>query len=213
MSASVKDIVKLINEVSRKKRKRPFDVARDLICAVYEWQRSNIDYKSSAEFGAKSELFTTYKYLNDVIIDFHYLYDSVVKSKPFADVLGEVLHEIGSVDKKYLGQCMTPNDIVSLKSEIVSRQFDEWLKKSENKDDIKIGDPTGCGTGALILGLLAKMINVDSIKKIEIGLIDIDEVMIKAAIMQISYNLHSHNKSKKEVPINAFVGNALTMKG
>lgn len=211
MSASVKDIVKLINEVSRKKRKRPFNVARDLICAVYEWQRSNIDYKSSAEFGAKSELFTTYKYLNDVIIDFHYLYDSVVKSKPFADVLGEVLHEIGSVDKKYLGQCMTPPDISSLTSKLIERYYSKSVLC--DVDCITISDPCGCGSGSLILSVLNKTVNVQSLNRIDIHLIDIDEVMIKAAIMQISYNLHSHNKSKKEVPINAFVGNALTMKG
>ncbi|MGC3835640.1 hypothetical protein ACPSKX_16085 [Moritella viscosa] len=152
-----------------------------------------------------------YKYLEKEHFIFKTMLGDLIDQNPFTDVLGEVMLEVFNFDKKYLGQCMTPNDISSLQGKIQGRYL---VEKMSHKKELNVGDDTGCGTGSILLANL-KMALTSNAKTINIFANDIDEKIVKIAVIQIRFNLAIHNKKKKNkkakiVSLTAYCGNTLT---
>lgn len=148
-----------------------------------------------------------YKYLEAEQLEFRLLLLRAVRENPFTDVLGEAMMNIISFDKKSLGQCMTPNDISYL---VGSIQAEKHLRNCPDKKEINFCDDCGCGTGGLILNMFGRLIKSNA-ETLNILINDIDEMMVKIALIQLQYNDGLHNPDKaKEVNILAYNGNTLT---
>lgn len=153
-----------------------------------------------------------YKYLEKEHFIFKTMLGDLIDQNPFTDVLGEVMLEVFNFDKKYLGQCMTPNDISSLISKICYRKQLE-SKGYKNEEPLNVGDDTGCGTGSILLANL-KMALTSNAKTINIFANDIDEKIVKICIVQLQYNrviYYANNRQNhKKINLIAYCGNTLT---
>ncbi|KYN24911.1 hypothetical protein AUQ44_03515 [Vibrio cidicii] len=124
-------------------------------------------------------------------------------------VLGEVLHELNAANKKGLGQCMTPPDIASLLGKICSR-YKAQNQRCNDDEWLRISDETGCGTGALILSQL-QTLDLSKHKKVLIRFVDLDDVMLKAAYLQINANIALHMPEGIEFKTMPICANTLTL--
>ncbi|WCP83235.1 hypothetical protein PQE20_17610 [Vibrio harveyi] len=191
----VKEMIKFFNEMARIKRMQHHTLFSEMIELTYNRQKG-LPYHHR-------------KIREEDVFDFSLLFAGTMLNNPFRDVLGEVLHELNAANKKGLGQCMTPPDITSLLGKLASRY------KAQNQpcfdgDWLIISDETGCGTGALVLTQLEHL-NLSEHKKVLVRFVDLDEVMLKAAFLQINANIALHmpeNIDFKTMPICA---NTLTL--
>lgn len=188
------NIEKHVIETAKKHNEKPEIIFQKFIESVYQ-------LNATTTYNIK------YKYLEAEQLEFRLLLLRAVRENPFTDVLGEAMMNIISFDKKSLGQCMTPNDISSLIGRI---QAENHLRNSPDKQEINFCDDCGCGTGGLILSMFGRLMESNA-KTLNILINDIDEVMVKIALIQLQYNDGIHNPDKaKEVNILAYNGNTLT---
>ncbi|MEZ9399273.1 hypothetical protein AB4218_23185 [Vibrio splendidus] len=188
------NIEKHVIQTAKKHREKPEEIFKKFIEMTYQ-------------LNATTTYDIKYKYLEAEQLEFRLLLLKAVRDKPFTDVLGEAMMDIISFDKKGLGQCMSPSDISNLMGSI---QAEMHLRNNPNKQKINFGDDTGCGTGGLVLSALGRLMKSNA-KTLNIFINDIDEMMVKIALIQLQYNDGIHNPDKaKEVNICAYNGNALT---
>ncbi|MCY9804385.1 hypothetical protein OTK51_13205 [Vibrio scophthalmi] len=191
----VKEMIKFFNEMARTKRMQPHTLFSEMIELTYDRQKSlPIHHR---------------KIKADEVLDFSLLFAGAMLNNPFRDVLGEVLHELNAANKKGLGQCMTPPDISYLLGKLASRY------KAQNQhcfdgDELKIGDDCGCGTGALVLTQLEHL-NLSEHKKVLVRFVDIHEVMLKAAYLQINANIALHMSEDIDFKLMPICANTLTL--
>ncbi|MBY4646519.1 hypothetical protein [Vibrio alginolyticus] len=191
----VKEMIKFFNDMARTKRMQPHTLFFEMIELTYNRQIGlPLQHR---------------KIRDEDVFDFSLLFAGAMLNNPFRDVLGEVLHELNAANKKGLGQCMTPPDIAYLIGKLASRYKqqneacldDEWLR---------ISDETGCGTGALILSQL-QTLDLSKHKKVLIRFVDLDDVMLKAAYLQINANIALHTPEGIEFKTMPICANALTL--
>ncbi|EJG0750545.1 hypothetical protein C4G89_RS07505 [Vibrio parahaemolyticus] len=191
----VKEMIKFFNDMAKTKRMQPHTVFFEMIELTYNRQkRLPLQHKKIRE---------------EEVFDFSLLFAGAMLNNPFRDVLGEVLHELNAANKKGLGQCMTPPDIAYLIGKLASRY------KAQNQhcfdgDWLNISDETGCGTGALILSQL-QTLDLSKHKKVLIRFVDLDDVMLKAAYLQINANIALHMPEGIEFKTMPICANTLTL--
>ena len=194
----MKKLIKHIIETSKKQRVKPEVTFNQFVEMTYQLTCTSTYHRD-------------FSYLEKEHFKFTELLEGLITKNPFFDVLGEVMLDVFSFDKKMLGQCMSPPDISSLQGKIQGRYL---VEKMSHKKELDISDDCGCGTGSLILELLNVAINSKA-KIINVVINDIDETMVKIAVIQMRFNLAIHNKKKKKkkakiVSLTAYCGNTLT---
>ena len=141
-----------------------------------------------------------YKYLNDDFNLFIGELQSKVVEKPFFDLLGQTLAELNQLDKKSFGQCFTPSEL----SFAVSKMMDE----PKGNNYYHFGEPA-CGSGALLLSKLGELSKNKEIEVIDFLINDLDELMLKTALLQLQLN-SSLNCEDKKISIVATNANLIT---
>ncbi|PMH37933.1 hypothetical protein BCU69_20865 [Vibrio cyclitrophicus] len=182
-------ISKLIIEIANKHNKRPTYIYESLIDMTYQ-MRVVRDFQDR------------FNWLHKDFLDFLDLYIEEVNQNPFEDLLGFVLFEINALDKKSLGQCFTPPDIARLISKLTQRQIEGESRSYGSFSDFC------CGSGSLVL---AQMETIHETRQHNINVIinDIDELMVKTAVVQILMN-EMHLDSFDTIHLKAYRSNALT---
>jgi hypothetical protein len=96
-----------------------------------------------------------YAYLVNEHSDFiTYLMESM-KKRPYFDHFSELLMDLGSFDKKFKAQCMTPPEMANTLCEMLT---------GDKAISGKLGE-ISCGTGALVLEALKSYVNSDNRSK------------------------------------------------
>lgn len=105
------------------------------------------------------------------------------EEKGIDDYLGKIHHQLG-VHNKMKGQFFTPFHLSKL---LAYTRFEELKKELDSGKNIKITD-SACGSGCLILGMLAvlKEKGVNYQNKIFISCSDLDENAIQMAYVQLT---------------------------
>lgn len=193
----MKKLIKHIIESGKKHRLKNDEMFNTFITMTYE-------LNCTTTFDIK------YRYLEKEHFEFKTMLGDLIDQNPFTDVLGEVMMDVFNFDKKYLGQCMTPPDISYLIAKITNRYH---LENWKNKEEINVGDDTGCGTGSILLANL-KLALTTNAKTINIFANDIDENIVKVCIVQLQYQrviyYVNNRKNHKEINLIAYCGNTLT---
>jgi len=181
-------ITKKIEEIANKHNKKPFYIYESLIDMTYQ-MRVVRDFKDR------------FNWLHEDFLDFLVLYIEEVDQNPFEDLLGFVLFEINALDKKSLGQCFTPPDVARLLSKLTNRYVEGESRSYGSFSDFC------CGSGSLVL---AQMETIHETKQHNINVIinEIDELMVKTAVVQILMN-EMHLDSHDIVHLKAYCSNAL----
>ncbi|WP_373942842.1 SAM-dependent methyltransferase [Vibrio chagasii] len=181
-------ITKKIEEIANKHNKKPFYIYESLIEMTYQMLVVR-DFKDR------------FNWLQEDFLDFLVLYIEQVDQNPFEDLLGFVLFEINALDKKSLGQCFTPPDIARLLSKLTNSYVEGESRSYGSFSDIC------CGSGSLVL---AQMETIHETKQHNIKVIinDIDELMVKTAVVQILMN-EMHLDSDEIIQLKAYRSNAL----
>lgn len=125
---------------------------------------------------------------------FKYYVKDLVLLNPFEDIFGEVMLEISSLDKKNLGQCMSPQDLSSTISALINAGNKNYSKQQTN-----IADISGCGTGSLILSLMKNQ--RDNTNKLSIYINDIDLEMMQITYIQCYLQAECHLKAEEIIII------------
>lgn len=181
-------ITKKIEEIANKHNKRPSYIYEALVDMTYQ-MRVVRDFKDR------------FNWLHEDFLDFLVLYIEQVDENPFEDLLGLVLFEINSLNKKNLGQCFTPPDIARLLSKLTNRYVEGESRSYGSFSDIC------CGSGSLVL---AQMETIHETKQHNIKVIinDIDDLMVKTAVVQILMN-EMHLDFYDTIHLKAYCSNAL----
>ncbi|MCF9942953.1 hypothetical protein J7994_11330 [Vibrio parahaemolyticus] len=191
----VKEMIKFFNDMARTKCMQPHTLFFEMIELTYNRQIGlPLQHR---------------KIRDEDVFDFSLLFAGAMLNNPFRDVLGEVLHDLNAANKKGLGQCMTPPDITSLIGKLVSR-YKAQNQRFIDSDWLAISDETGCGTGALVLAQLEHL-NFTEHKKVLVRFVDVDEIMLKAAYLQINANIALHTPEGIEFKTMPICANALTL--
>lgn len=126
---------------------------------------------------------------------------SIKDSKPFTDLIGDLYgHQLKG---NRLGQFLTPNKLAYGLGKILMQS------SGEIKEPVLIGDPTGCGSGSLILGQLKATLELygkNSIKNMDVLAVDIDMNLVKMTTIQVILNSIFHN-----IPLRSFSSHRANM--
>lgn len=140
-----------------------------------------------------------WKLLLEIVEDFM---RAIKDAQPFEDVIGSLYDEyLGQT----LGQFLTPKDVADALAAIQLVLMDKPTEK------LVIGDPCGSGAGSLVLALMRRILHMhgeDSIKLLEVIVMDLDPNMVRLCTVQIVMSSVMHN-----VPIfglEAHCGNTIT---
>lgn len=120
-------------------------------------------------------------------------------SEPFEDVFAGILSEFQGKAGEGLGQFMTPPDLAKLVAALTTatgphKDYSAMRAIVASGEPIRIGDPTGCGTGGLLLAVLGQMHAEapDLLEHVEVMGVDIDADMMRATTVQIVWNCFFH---------------------
>lgn len=182
VEASVDNIVKKIQSLVHKQNYDEifFDWVR---CMFYTY--SNTCNKIGAEDREEKYKNIVKKYGEGIINVFIECNVELIRlfEKNIDDYLGKIHHKL-EVHNKMKGQFFTPFHISKLMAET---RVNELIKELNSKKRIKIMD-TACGSGCLILGILAvlKEKGINYQNKIFISCSDLDENVIQMAYIQLT---------------------------
>lgn len=129
------------------------------------------------------------------------------ENEPFTDVLTEIYGQFLGYDK---GQHMTPPDLASMLAMITLDGVEENFKGNHS---FTIGDPTGCGTGAMILGSMKHIYEKhgkDGIAYCNFVGVELDRTLAMASVIQVELGSILHNIQFNRFEIyneNALTGN------
>lgn len=129
------------------------------------------------------------------------LMDSM-KKRPYFDYFAELLVELGSFDKKFKAQCMTPPEIANALCEMLT---------SDKAISGKLGE-ISCGTGVLVLEALKSYVNSDNrSKRLEMCVNDLDNRLVKITVIQCLFNLIvNDNALLPDIHIRAYQNDIIT---
>ena len=130
---------------------------------------------------------------------------------PFHDVLTDLASEFMGRDGKDLGQFMTPRDLALLAAEMATdRGMKSYREQALRGELIKVADPTGSGTGSLLLAAL-HVLHRDApelLPNVGVYGVDIDVDMARATAVQIVWNCLIHQVELAHVAV--WHANAIT---
>lgn len=131
--------------------------------------------------------------------------DYVAVLPPFEDAITTLATEFQGTDGEGLGQFFTPRDLALLSADLA---FDHLQRHPSARH--RISDPTGCGTGSLLLAQLSVLhANApDLLPVTDIHGLDLDADMVRATAVQIAWNVFVHRIDIGSLTLHC--GNALT---
>ncbi|WP_132577675.1 N-6 DNA methylase [Pseudomonas aeruginosa] len=131
----------------------------------------------------------------------------VVSEEPFTDTLSETYEELFLTGRRgeRLGQFMTPPDL----SRAVSKLMLDDSAVSAIEKPIWFSEPC-CGTGSMALATLHRIwsLNPEKLGLVNLLLNDIDETMVRVALLQVLSSVVLHNLDLNEV--RSFNANLIT---
>ena len=110
----MKKLIKHIIETSKKQRVKPEVIFNQFIEMTYQLTCTSTYHRDFSSLEKEHFKFTQ-------------LLEELITKNPFSDVIGEIMLDVFSFDKKNLGQCMTPPDISSLGEKIQGRYLVEKM--------------------------------------------------------------------------------------
>lgn len=121
----------------------------------------------------------------------------------FNDILGDIYMEIASRWKqKNMGQFFTPEPIAEFMTQILFGSREEVEANIKSKDGYVVGDPSGCGSGRMLLAI-GKVFGKDLIRKSRVIGTDLDHTCVKITI----FNMFCY-----QIPATIFHENSLSGK-
>lgn len=111
-------------------------------------------------------------------------------NEPFTDVLTELYGQYLGYDK---GQHMTPSDLSALLVELSLAGIKEQMN---GENAIVIGDPTGCGTGAMILASIKHIYEKhgkEFLGYCDFVGVELDRTLAMATVVQVEFGSIMHN--------------------
>lgn len=124
-------------------------------------------------------------------------YLELVKANdPFHDVLTDLASEFLGRDGSAMGQFFTPRDLALLVAELaMAGRLDEYRVQAKRGEMIKIADPTGSGTGSLLLAALHEFHRQapELLPSVGVYGMDLDVDMARATAVQIIWNCLIHD--------------------
>jgi hypothetical protein len=121
--------------------------------------------------------------LQELVLDF---FHAVKSSEPFTDVIGAIY---GDLVGKNLAQFLTPKKVAD---GVVAMQL---AFMPQHVERITLGDPTGCGTGSMILAALRNVLKKhgkDSLGYLDLVVMDIDPNMVRLCCLQVVLSAVMH---------------------
>lgn len=143
-----------------------------------------------------------YSYLVNEHTEFITCLMNSMKKRPYFDYFAELLVELGSFDKKFKAQYMTPPEIANT------------LCKMLTGDKViagKLGE-ISCGTGVLALEALKIYVNSDSRSNgLDMCINDLDNRLVKITVIQCLFNLMvNDNDLLSSIHIRAYQNDIIT---
>ncbi|MEZ9399271.1 N-6 DNA methylase [Vibrio splendidus] len=170
MKNETKKLAKIINKTADKYGQSTDRILSDFVEMTYQYAVTGTYSQNYAFMQIEHNKFLTY------------LMDSMEK-RPYFDYFAELMVELNKFDKKKMCQCMTPPEVVSAITLILN-------SKSSKQ---RMGEPT-CGTGSFVLELVKNHVELkDPEKSFELIINDLDERLIKIAVIQCLFNLMVNN--------------------
>ena len=133
---------------------------------------------------------------NSLLFDLGGLYAQTVIENPFSDVLGAIYQELASgYGKKRMGQYFTPDSIAECMAMMQLDKADLDAKKI-----ITVCEPC-VGSGTMLLAFFRVALSYGShyLQKISVTGIDLDQLCVKIATLQILANNLLHNGNLGEI--------------
>lgn len=137
-------------------------------------------------------------------------YARIVTRLPFEDALGSLYQQLASHGHRgHLAQYFTPAPIADLMAEIVG---DDTIKEADGEDPdrlLRMCEPS-CGSGALVLGFLRKVMQRDGpsgARRWSITAIDLDTLCAQICATQVLANMCIGQHALGELVV--YAGNAL----
>ncbi|MFS1911116.1 N-6 DNA methylase [Vibrio sp. 10N.286.48.B7] len=170
MKNETKKLAKIITKTADKYGQSTDRILSDFVEMTYQYAVTGTYSQNYAFMQIEHNKFLTY------------LMNSM-KKRPYFDYFAELMVELNKFDKKKMCQCMTPPEVVSAITLILN-------SKSSKQ---RMGEPT-CGTGTFVLELVKNHVELkDPEKSFELIINDLDERLIKIAVIQCLFNLMVNN--------------------
>ncbi|WP_432451739.1 N-6 DNA methylase [Agarivorans sp. QJM3NY_29] len=170
MKNETKQLAKIITKTADKYGQSTDRILSDFVEMTYQYAVTGTYSQNYAFMQIEHNKFLTY------------LMNSM-KKRPYFDYFAELMVELNKFDKKKMCQCMTPPEVVSAITLILN-------SKSSKQ---RMGEPT-CGTGSFVLELVKNHVELkDPEKSFELIINDLDERLIKIAVIQCLFNLMVNN--------------------
>ncbi|CAK2017871.1 DNA methylase adenine-specific domain-containing protein [Vibrio crassostreae] len=170
MKNETKQLAKIISKTADKYGQSTDRILSDFVEMTYQYAVTGTYSQNYAFMQIEHNKFLTY------------LMNSM-KKRPYFDYFAELMVELNKFDKKKMCQCMTPPEVVSAITLVLN-------SKSSKQ---RMGEPT-CGTGSFVLELVKNHVELkDPEKSFELIINDLDERLIKIAVIQCLFNLMVNN--------------------
>lgn len=170
MKNETKQLAKVISKTADKYGQSTDRILSDFVEMTYQYAVTGTYSQNYAFMQIEHNKFLTY------------LMNSM-KKRPYFDYFAELMVELNKFDKKKMCQCMTPPEVVSAITLVLN-------SKSSKQ---RMGEPT-CGTGSFVLELVKNHVELkDPEKSFELIINDLDERLIKIAVIQCLFNLMVNN--------------------
>ncbi|WP_434031617.1 N-6 DNA methylase [[Pseudomonas] boreopolis] len=137
--------------------------------------------------------------------------EAVKANQPFHDVLTDLASEFMGRGGEAMGQFFTPRDLALLTAQLaLSGQLPKLRQQAAAGELVKVSDPTGSGTGSLLLALLYELRKhaPELLPSVGVYAVDLDVGMARATAVQVIWNCLIHQVAIAHVSI--WHANAIT---
>lgn len=137
--------------------------------------------------------------------------EMVKANEPFHDVLTDLASEFLGRGGEAMGQFFTPRDLALLTAQLaLNGQLPKLWQKVAAGELVKVSDPTGSGTGSLLLALLYELRKQAPELLPSVGLcaVDLDVDMARTTAVQVIWNCLIHQVDVAHVSV--WHANAIT---
>lgn len=135
----------------------------------------------------------------------------VKANEPFHDALTDLASEFLGRDGKDMGQFFTPRDLALFVAQLAMDRLLPTMKAKEAAGEmVKVADPTGSGTGSLLLAQLHQLREQapELLPSVGVYAMDLDVDMARATAVQIIWNCLIHQVEVAHVTV--WHANAIT---
>ena len=208
-----KKLLKDIDSLTSKSKtirspKKAIELIAGALCNNFFSKELWADRKPFSAMEIKGVIYTDFRNIEssdlEAIIDMAKQVEQLfIKSEPFEDVFTELMAQYCGKDKN-LQQNFTPMELANVLSRFAPNQY-------EQGKPLFIADPTGCGTGNLLLGKMHQFYienGADAMRDLHVIGMDLDLDLVRIAIVQVMSHALVHGINLGSVEFH--FGNAVT---